>query len=155
MADLEQPKRGRGRPKGSVTKTDVAKKVVRETQSLYRDIHHMLTPEQREYFELAFKGQAEFDSVMESELFLRYFSVYMTKLLSSEMDNKGVLKDMGSILGQYNTAIKTLEEMKMKRLEMEMKKKNGNDSGVVDTARESALGRVQGILEKYPVGRTG
>ena len=155
MAIQQPPKRSRGRPKGTVTKSETAKEVVKQTQALYKDIQHMLTPEQRQYFELAFKGQAEFDSVLESELFLRYFSVYMTKLLSSQMDNQGVLKDMGAILGQYNTALKTLEEMKMKRVEMEMKQKNGNDAGVVDTARESALGRFKGILEQHPIGKTG
>src|SRR5574339_527127 len=107
MENNEQPKRLGGRPKGSSTKSQTAKAIVKQTQALYKDIEHMLTPEQKEYFEMAFKGQREFDPVLESELFLRYFSVYMTKLLSTQMDNNSVLKDMGAILGQYNTAIKT------------------------------------------------
>lgn len=155
---METPiKRGRGRPTGSKTVLTPKQVITKQTMGLYKSIEHMLTPDQRVYFEAAFNGRAEFDSVMESELFLRFFSVYVTKVLSDQVSDPDmkIVKDFSSILGQFNTALKTLEDMKNKRLEMELKNKNGDESGVVGETRESALGRLQGIFEKYPTERTG
>lgn len=155
FSDEEETPRKRGRKKGSTNKSSTQKAFIEHTHKLYKDIEHMLTPEQREYFEMAFSGKAEFDPVYESELFLRFYSVYMTGLLSRQLNNDGVLKDMGQILGQYNTALKTLEDMRMKRKEMEMKQKNGNNEGVADLSRESALGRFENLHRKSSRKSTG
>ena len=137
-----------GRPKGSTTRTPAQKRLMKATESLYKDIEHMLTQEQKDYYELAYSGKGEIDPALEMQLFIRLFGLYVTRLLSEGLLDEKLFRDMGAILGHYRGAIKDLEDIQVKRYELKRKYKDdeSDESGVFDRTRKSANDLLESFL---------
>lgn len=121
---------------------------MKATEGLYKDIEHMLTPEQREYYERAYNGVGELDPVLEMQLFIRLFGLYVTRMMAEGLTDEKLFRDMGAILGHFRGAIKDLEDMQVKRSELKRKYKDDEsyEGGVPDHSRKSADALIQDIL---------
>lgn len=145
-----------GRPLGRKNSTPSQKKLQKATKSLFQDVEHMLTDEEKEYYQLAYNGKMELDPALEMQLFIRLFGLYVTRMMAEGLSNEALFRDMGGILGHYRGAIKDLEDMRVKRAEMKRKYKDDevNESGVSDFTRQSAESRLEDILGGGSQGQT-
>lgn len=142
------PRRGVGRPLGGKTRSPSAKKLQKAKDNLYRDVEHMLTDEEKAYYEQAYGGKKELDPAIEMQLFIRLFGLYVTNLMSEGLTDQNLYRDFGTILGHYRGAIKDLEDIRVKRAEIKRKYKDDetNEGGVPNYTRQSASDRIQDIL---------
>lgn len=141
--DEEEPKRGRGRPKGSPNKTMTQKLLLDQFQDLYGRVEHMLSDDQKKYYKEAFNGKHQLDPLKEGELFTRLYGVYVITITTEALAQKRASKEVAENANQYRQMLKDIEEMNRKR--QEVKNKNNESGTVVDPTRESSLARFEGI----------
>lgn len=132
-----------GRPKGVLNKTPEQKLFIQQVEGVYKDIEHMLTAGQRDYYKKAFAGRAEFDPIKDGELFVRLYSMYCINITTKKLKEGVASKEVADNVNQYRQFLKDIEDMNRKR--EELKVKTGERGDVVDPTRESSLGRFQDI----------
>lgn len=143
---LKIPQRGRaGRPKGSLNKPKEGEiAVVDRVKAIYKVIQHMLTPEQRNYYDLAFSGKVPYDPMKHAEFLAILYGVYANDVLLEAIENKVVSQDIAQTLREYRMALKELDDMKNTR----KKEQERQDEQLADPTRESSQSRIDEIIER-------
>jgi hypothetical protein len=151
--DPEPPKkRGRGRPLGVKNKKGFLKLIDRN----YDKLESMLNDKQKEYLRLAFQGLQEYDPLIQAEIFMILYQLYITDVMDKAMNyvdkdgNPSVLitQDIAQTLGQYRMGLKDVEDMKQRR--EDKKAKASDKDGLVDPTRKSSLPVLESILKESP-----
>ncbi len=140
-------KRKAGRPAGTLNRPkqgEVA--LVDRVKEVYEVIQHLLTPEQREFYQRAFTGKESFDPMKHAEFFAILYGVYANDILLEAIENKVVSQDIAQTLREYRMSLKELDDMKRARAKEQAVK---DDQGkLVDPTRESSQSRIDEIIER-------
>lgn len=141
-------KRGRGRPPGARNKKGLLKVIDKN----YDKIESLLNDTQKAYLKKAFQGLAEFDPLMQMEIFLILYQLYITEVMDKAMNyttkegEQTVLfsKDIASTLDGYRMGLKDAEDIRMKR-EVQKAKTSDNER-LVDPTRKSEASFLQELI---------
>lgn len=145
-----------GRPKGARTATATTRQLKKATQSLFYDVEHLLTEDEKDYYREAYNGDRELDPVIEMQLFTRLLGLYVTTVMSQGLTNQTMFKDFGPIIAQYRGLLSDIESMRVKRQEIKRKYKDdeSNEGGVSDFSRKSANDRFESLFGRDSQGPT-
>lgn len=137
----------RGRPPGRLNtpkEGTQAASMADKVKKLFELVDHMLTPRQREYYKRAFSGKEEFDPLKHSEFFLLLLSVYTNDLVADAITGKEVSQDIAQTIREFRMGLKELNDMQMKRNEME--RKQDDEGRMVDPTRQPTTDILDDIL---------
>lgn len=150
--DDEKPaeRKGAGRPKGSRNKTPTQKYMLEHFEDLLQAVEHMLTPEQRKYYQTAFQGREDLDPIKEMELLLRLHNVYTMTIVTEAMGQRKASKEVSDNVAQQRMGLKDLFDMKRKKEEIE--EKRGATQQMADPTRKSEMGVLAGLLGEIAEG---
>jgi len=139
----DQVKRGRGRPKGSTTKTMTQRLLHDQFEDLYTRVEPMLTEDQLKYYKEAFTGRRKYDALKELELLMRLYGVYCVTITTEQLAQKRASKEVADNVNQFRQGLKDIEEISRKREEARIK--SGESGHLVDPTRESTLARFKSL----------
>ena len=151
LPEDEQPKKKMGRPPGARNRKGFLKIIDKN----YSKLESMLNDEQRRYMKRLFAGLQQYDPVVQAEIFMLLYQLYITDVFDKAMNHTNketgektplVTQDIAQTLGQYRMGLKDLEDMKHRR-EVQ-KAKASDDERVVDPTRKSTMAVIQDIVEE-------
>lgn len=147
----EQPKKKRmGRPPGARNRKGFLKLIDKN----YDKLESLLNDKQKEYLKKSFQGLADYDPLIQAEIFMLLYQLYITDIFDKAMNhvNKDgeltplITQDIAQTLGQYRMGLKDIEDMRIKR--EAQKAKASDDERMVDPTRKSK----NSVLEELITG---
>jgi len=149
FSEEEEPKkRGRGRPPGVKNRKGFLKLIDRN----YDKLESMLNNTQKKYLKESFNGMAEYDPLIQAEIFMILYQLYITDVMDKAMnytDKDGnptvlITQDIAQTLGQYRMGLKDVEDMKQRR--EDKKAKTSDKDGLVDPTRKSSQALIESLI---------
>jgi hypothetical protein len=137
--DDPKPKR-KGRPPGARNKKGFLKLIDKN----YDKLESLLNDKQKQYLKLSFQGMADYDPLIQAEIFMLLYQLYITDVFDNAMNYTDpktgevrplVTQDIAQTLGQYRMGLKDIEDMRQKR--DAQKAKSSDNERMVDPTRKS------------------